>query len=313
VLLVSTRYNFPAIRKTAMEKLYHHPNISSIDRVLLARQYDIDEWLVPALVEICTSDELPSDEDSERLGFATFRQIVRAQRRMRSPLGRLVVSTREEEAIVKEVFGLEGKETASPISAPHVTSPSSTPSETSHLKASAAPLPPASSHIFASVEAAPAPPLDNEPRGSRAHKSSSEAPTAPVSEYKPADKRKARLVATVELNPLDTTLPSSAQYDALHEKRGQNVVASTQTESTLKPQPAASTAGSVEPVQASESEYDVFGKVPSPVLKKRLSRRKQAADVSAVEETVSKSPVEQRGAIARFSATVDGDGLHVFA
>jgi hypothetical protein len=314
VLLVSTRYNFPAIRKTAMEKLHHHPNISSIDRVLLARQHNIDEWLVPALVEICTSDELPSDEDSERLGFATFRQIVRAQRRMRSPLGPLVVSTQDEEVIVKEVFRLEGKKTASPVSAPQATSPSSTPSEATYLKDYAVTLPPASPYVSASVEVAPAL-LNGEPHGSRAHKSSSEVQTAPILEYKSADQHKARLVATVELKPLDTTLPWSIQYDARHEGDGQNAVASTQTEGTLKPQPAALTSGFADPVQAPEAEYDVFGELLNPVREKKVKKKRKKADVSAVEETQSLSlrwsKIGQQ--MAALSTMVDGDRLYVHA
>jgi hypothetical protein len=125
----------------------------------------------------------------------------------------------------------------------------------------------------------------------------SEVQTAPILEYKSADQHKARLVATVELKPLDTTLPWSIQYDARHEGDGQNAVASTQTEGTLKPQPAALTSGFADPVQAPEAGYDVFGELLNPVREKKgQEEEEEGRRLCRGGDSVSESPVEQNRA-----------------
>jgi hypothetical protein len=76
---------------------------SCIDKIVLAREYDVDEWLKGAYVEVCKMDKLPSDEDCDRLGFDLFKKIARARESVRvSPSNKNAVI----EVVVEDLFGL---------------------------------------------------------------------------------------------------------------------------------------------------------------------------------------------------------------
>jgi hypothetical protein len=77
VLKLSCLFDFASLRTFAISKLF--PITNAVDKIVLARQYGIDKWLEDAYFHVCMAPELPSDEDSEALGFSTFRKIARVR------------------------------------------------------------------------------------------------------------------------------------------------------------------------------------------------------------------------------------------
>jgi hypothetical protein len=77
VLKLSNLFNFASLRTFAIAKLF--PITDSVDKIILARDYGMDEWLEDAYLDVCMAGTLPSDDDSEALGFSTFRKVVRAR------------------------------------------------------------------------------------------------------------------------------------------------------------------------------------------------------------------------------------------
>jgi hypothetical protein len=76
VLKLSNLFNFASLRTFAIAKLF--PITNSFDKIILARDYGMDEWLEDAYLDVCMAGTLPSDDDSEALGFPTFRKVARA-------------------------------------------------------------------------------------------------------------------------------------------------------------------------------------------------------------------------------------------
>jgi hypothetical protein len=77
VLKLSNLFDFASLKKFAIAKLF--PITNPVDKIILARDYGIDEWLEDAYLDVCMAGTLPSDDDSEALGFPTFRNIVRVR------------------------------------------------------------------------------------------------------------------------------------------------------------------------------------------------------------------------------------------
>jgi hypothetical protein len=101
VLRVAHRFGFAAIRALAIEQLA--PITTAVDRIVLAREFGVREWLKPAYVEVCTSAALLEDEDADRLGFELFKKIVR----VRHGISTLAAGPNEEvENTIEDVFQL---------------------------------------------------------------------------------------------------------------------------------------------------------------------------------------------------------------
>ncbi|KAG6327519.1 hypothetical protein ID866_11570 [Astraeus odoratus] len=84
VLKLSTLWEFDKLRKAAISSL-HGICLNAIDRVVLSKQYNINEWLLPALNELARRPESISFEEASRLGFeialnlASVRESVKLQ------------------------------------------------------------------------------------------------------------------------------------------------------------------------------------------------------------------------------------------
>jgi hypothetical protein len=101
VLRVAHRFGFAAIRALAIEQLA--PLTTAVDRIVLAREFDVREWLKPAYIEVYTSAALLEDVDADRLGFELFKKIVR----VRHGISTLAARPSEEvENTVEDVFQL---------------------------------------------------------------------------------------------------------------------------------------------------------------------------------------------------------------
>jgi hypothetical protein len=107
VLALAHRWNFVAIRAVAIGELF--AITTPIDKLVLARDYDIWEWLEGAYLDVCQSSEYPSDEDCHRLDRATIVMIGRAREALRSPGTLIPFPARAE--LIRRVFGTQSDST----------------------------------------------------------------------------------------------------------------------------------------------------------------------------------------------------------
>jgi hypothetical protein len=66
VLKLSTTWGFHAVREKAIANITSS-NIDAVDKIILSKQHDVAEWLVPALNELAQRQGLLVVEDAERL------------------------------------------------------------------------------------------------------------------------------------------------------------------------------------------------------------------------------------------------------
>ncbi|KAF8596259.1 hypothetical protein BDV93DRAFT_611010 [Ceratobasidium sp. AG-I] len=64
-LAVATRYDYPALRAFAMDKL-EKTALSAVERIRLAREFHIPSWEEPAYLELCERDEAITISEAER-------------------------------------------------------------------------------------------------------------------------------------------------------------------------------------------------------------------------------------------------------
>jgi hypothetical protein len=79
VLKLSTQWYFLDIRDLAIKQLSNRTDIGSVDRILLARQYDVPVWLRMGINELAQCHEGISREDAEKIGWETALQLCRVR------------------------------------------------------------------------------------------------------------------------------------------------------------------------------------------------------------------------------------------
>ena len=85
VLALSTKWNFDTIRDLAIARLLRLA--SAIDRIVLARTYAIDEWLVPAYLELTKRSAPLSLAENMRLGMEAVTLLGHVRVQARGGLG----------------------------------------------------------------------------------------------------------------------------------------------------------------------------------------------------------------------------------
>jgi hypothetical protein len=75
VLKLSTMWSFDDLRDLAILNM-SQLSIDPIERAALAKEYSIDEWLLPALNELAQREEPIGIEEARRLGWETALQIA---------------------------------------------------------------------------------------------------------------------------------------------------------------------------------------------------------------------------------------------
>ncbi|KZP33856.1 hypothetical protein FIBSPDRAFT_716816, partial [Athelia psychrophila] len=65
ILHLAVRWGFESIKNLSIERL--SPIASDIDKIVLGRQYAIDEWLGDAYLAICSREECLSKEEGMRM------------------------------------------------------------------------------------------------------------------------------------------------------------------------------------------------------------------------------------------------------
>ncbi|KAI0698309.1 hypothetical protein C8T65DRAFT_742883 [Cerioporus squamosus] len=85
VLSLATRWEFNDVRDLAIRQLQVLEDISSIDKVVLAREYDInDHWVLSAYTALCERPEPLSIPEAARLGLETSMRIAQLREQLRA-------------------------------------------------------------------------------------------------------------------------------------------------------------------------------------------------------------------------------------
>jgi len=79
VLKLSTQWRFLEARNLAIQQLDNGNDIRSVDRILLARQYDVPNWLRIGYTGLAQQHQSISREDAEKIGWETAFQLCRAR------------------------------------------------------------------------------------------------------------------------------------------------------------------------------------------------------------------------------------------
>jgi hypothetical protein len=139
VLALAHRWDFAAIRAVAIGELF--AITTPVDKLVLARDYDIGEWLAGAYLDVCQASEYPSDEDCHRLDRATIVTIGRAREALRSPGTLIPFAARAE--LIRRVFETQSDSTkhSVPINSASCAALEATAAPASAMLAKAKPTP----------------------------------------------------------------------------------------------------------------------------------------------------------------------------
>ncbi|KAI0060616.1 hypothetical protein BV25DRAFT_1807240 [Artomyces pyxidatus] len=67
VLHLSTKWGFASIRRLALRNLVPITDALPVERLRLAREYAVEEWILPALTALCTRPTCPTLEEARRM------------------------------------------------------------------------------------------------------------------------------------------------------------------------------------------------------------------------------------------------------
>lgn len=81
VLKLSTKWEFKMLRQAAIDALIAL-QIGPVDRIVLARQYDIRHWMVPALNELAKRPQPLGLEEGTKLGLETALKLASVRERV---------------------------------------------------------------------------------------------------------------------------------------------------------------------------------------------------------------------------------------
>jgi len=82
VLKLSTMWEFDGLRMAAIDIL-GHSKINAVDKLVAAKRYNIDEWLLPALLSLAQRPELISIEEGHRIGLETALKLASVREKLK--------------------------------------------------------------------------------------------------------------------------------------------------------------------------------------------------------------------------------------
>jgi hypothetical protein len=121
LLKLATRFEFPHLRTRAIREIESDSpsaELDPIDKIVLARDCDIEGWLVPCYEALCHRPQGLKDEEAARIGVKTASRVWRAREALRKQYGQpewsppgIVWDIRSYDKqavsrIVHEIFGL---------------------------------------------------------------------------------------------------------------------------------------------------------------------------------------------------------------
>lgn len=85
LLSISTRLEFEAIRKRAIQEINDADKniLSPIDKIVLAAQHNVPEWLAPAYGDLCRRDEPLEEAEAVKIGYRKTVLLARAREALR--------------------------------------------------------------------------------------------------------------------------------------------------------------------------------------------------------------------------------------
>ena len=85
ILDLSTRWGFTNIRDMAIRCLKPRaPTLAPHQRLILGRKYSIDEWILPALQELCEGPEPPTRDEARLIGLEDFILVGSVREKVRT-------------------------------------------------------------------------------------------------------------------------------------------------------------------------------------------------------------------------------------
>ncbi|KIM53064.1 hypothetical protein SCLCIDRAFT_1223238 [Scleroderma citrinum Foug A] len=82
VLKLSTMWEFDGLRKAAIDTL-GYSKINAVDKLVAANRYNIDEWLLPALLSLAQRPESFSIEEGHRIGLETALKLASVREKLK--------------------------------------------------------------------------------------------------------------------------------------------------------------------------------------------------------------------------------------
>jgi hypothetical protein len=95
-LRIATAYDHPALRAFAISKL-EKTSLSAIERIQIAREFNLTSWEAPAYVELCERDEAISVDEANILGVSAFVQVAKLREKEQRRKGSLEAGAQMED------------------------------------------------------------------------------------------------------------------------------------------------------------------------------------------------------------------------
>jgi hypothetical protein len=80
VLYLSTKWGMSSLRELAISKLEKSQQ-APLDRIDFAMKCNVDKWIAPAYITICTREQAISSGEAGRLGLDRYHQLVQIRER----------------------------------------------------------------------------------------------------------------------------------------------------------------------------------------------------------------------------------------
>lgn len=100
-LRIATVYDFPNLRAFSIQGLEKAP-LGPIQRIQLAREFDLTSWEGPAFTELSKRDTALTDEEAQVLGIDTFVELTRAREGEKLKRGKELGEQEHKEKLKKE-------------------------------------------------------------------------------------------------------------------------------------------------------------------------------------------------------------------
>ncbi|TRM68876.1 hypothetical protein BD626DRAFT_2009 [Schizophyllum amplum] len=81
VLRLASQWSINSLRSLAIREI--EPKASPVDKVVIAREFHLKSWLLPAFTDICDASEWLNHDEAERLGLSTVVDIGRIREQQR--------------------------------------------------------------------------------------------------------------------------------------------------------------------------------------------------------------------------------------
>jgi hypothetical protein len=83
LLSISNQFEMAKVHKRAIKELASM-QLDPVDRIVLAVDHDVPEWLDPAYVELCKQEDPLREEEAEKVGLSTMVKLCWAREKIRT-------------------------------------------------------------------------------------------------------------------------------------------------------------------------------------------------------------------------------------